>query len=296
MASCTSSRPSYVLDDDDMEDLLYDIHRAHFIQQQSENGEEGPMQYALFMSVLKKHKVTQAEWDSSMVYYTRHADEMEGIYSNLIDRLDNETSAMGAGMSEASDSSDIWKADRHILLTPDDLNATYQWKIDADTLVNAGEKLKIRFLSLFLNQNADRRATALISIRLNNDSVIVRQQILTQTAYYNIEISDDDNKGIKSISGLFMLHKVQSALPMQSQDNDNSSNSVQTSQILAITDIKLLHEDSHKAMREALRRDSINAANRPDSLKARKLDEPVSDDPQKTPAVDQAPPPLLKHP
>ena len=277
VASCTSSRPSYVLNSSDMEDVLYDVHRAHFIQEESSNGQrDGAMQYALFLHVLKQHKVSQAKWDSSLVYYTRHADELEDIYNNLTERLDYEASVMGAGVSEGADSTDIWKADRHILLTSDDINASYQWKLNVDTLLVSGERVKLRFLALFLNQNTERRATALITLRLKNDSVVVRQQVVTQSAIYNIEVMDDANIGIKSIEGLFMLHKINQQFMSNNSDDEDEDKGV-ANQIFAISDIKLLHEDAQKERRDAERRDSLNAIHG-DSIRPTQRNLPPPDD------------------
>lgn len=243
--SACSSRPDYVLSNGDMEDVLYDIHKAHYLpEQMNESRSNGALQYALMLNVLKQHDVTQAEWDSSMVYYTRHADEMQDIYSNLMERLEYEASAMGASVAEGADSTDIWNADRHLLLIPNDLSSTYQWTLNCDTLLQKGEKATLRFQGLYLNDNAQRRATAVLVMRLSNDSVIVRQQMITQSAIYKLELSDDDAIGIKSLSGLFVISS--SSLGMSGGYGDDSSKRNTSSQILSLTDIVLLHEPKEK--------------------------------------------------
>lgn len=235
--SCTNTRSRYVLDSDDMEDLLYDIHKSHFIQEYNdENRRDGAMQYALLQNVLKQHGVTRAEYDSSIVYYTRNADELSKIYVSLTDRLSFEASAMGAGVTEMADTSDVWSADRHILLINDDLKASYQWSLNTDTLLQPGEKVTLKFLGIFMNREAQRRATAVLVLRLKNDSVIVRHHVASQTGVHSLNLTDVNAEGIKSLSGMFVLHH-----PVMMKAN-SKRNELKDRQIFSISELKLLHE------------------------------------------------------
>lgn len=235
--SCTDTRSRYVLDSDEMEDLLYDIHKSHFIQEYNdENRRNGAMQYVLLQNVLKQHGVTRAEYDSSIVYYTRNADELSKIYESLTDRLSFEASAMGAGVTEMADTSDVWSADRHILLINDDLNASYQWSLNTDTLLQPGEKVTLKFLGIFMNREAQRRATAVLVLRLKNDSVIVRHHVASQTGVHSLNLTDVNAEGIKSLSGMFVLHH-----PVMIKA-DSKRNELKDRQIFSISELKLLHE------------------------------------------------------
>lgn len=256
LVSCTSSRPSYVLSSGEMEDLLYDMHKAHYLQENMNHERfEGDMQYAIMLNVLKQHDVTQAEWDSSMVYYTRNADEMEDIYVKLMDRLEYESTAMGAGTNRDADSTNIWSGDKHVILTYSDLSCTYQWKQEADTLLKPGEKLKLRFEAVFLNPTAQRRASAVIALRLKNDSVVVRNVVMSQSAAYTLDISDENSVGIKTVSGLFMLHQT-AHTPFALNDDTPTS----PDQIVAISSIALLHEEKLKTNEQNINKtDSVSA-------------------------------------
>lgn len=233
--SCTS-RPSYVLGDTDFEDILYDLHKAHYIDVSNKNGtDRGAEQYALLQNILQKHGVSEAAWDSSMVYYSRNADELSDIYNNLMTKLSYEADVMGVGYSEVSDSTDIWQGEKHLLITSNIINSSYQWELSTDTLLEKGEKLTLKFLGLFLNDKAPRRASVILAIRLGNDSVITRNNVISQTGNYSMEVSDMPGLGIKSVTGLFMTHK-----PLLS--NFGNYEQPDASQILSITNISLIHE------------------------------------------------------
>lgn len=236
LAAC-SSRPDGVVSSGKMEELLYDMHKAHFLQEsQNIDRFDGKTQYAIMQTVLDKHGISQTEWDSTLVYYTRNADELSDIYTKLYDRLSYEASIMGAGISEVSDSTDIWSGEKFIILTDNELSSTYQWQIDVDTLLQQGEKIKLRYMAIYLNDNSNRRATAVMSIRLKNDSVMTFHNVPTQNGIYNIDLEDHNRIGVKSISGLFMLHK-----PSINSEVSESNEQIKK-QVLCISGLTLTHE------------------------------------------------------
>lgn len=234
-ASCTSSKPSYVLSDSEMEEVLYDIHRAHFTYERgSDSRNDGEQQYALFLNVLKKHSISTSEWDSTMVYYTRHSDELEDIYKSLNDRLEYEASAIGASKGESTDTTDIWSEDKNILLTAAQPFTTQQWSIKADTLLKAGERLTLKFTALYLHESEKKNATCVLAIRLKNDSVVVSHQAVNRTGIYSVNISDNESIGIKEIKGMFMMQK-RVGYERNSRNDDER-------QVLCIREICLVHE------------------------------------------------------
>lgn len=262
VTACESSRPGYVLSSGDMEEVLYDIHRAHFLPETMDKSrDDGALQYALMLNVLKQHDVTQAEWDSSMVYYTRHADELQEIYGSLMDRLEYEATALGASIGNGTDTTDVWNGERHILLTSDNLNNIYQWKLDCDTLLEKGEKVTLRFQGLFLNPESQSRAATVLAMRLKNDSVIVRQQTISQTAIYTVDLEDRDTIGIKSVYGMFIITgSGQPTFSMMEQDRPSNNNG---QQIFSISNIMLMHEKKEKPVPVSSNADGTNGISVP---------------------------------
>ncbi len=101
-ASC--SRPEGVLSSSKMEDVLYDIHMADGVLAmkgyQSGHNTEGGKYYE---SVLQKHGITQAQFDSSLVWYTDNPQRFNKIYPKVITRLENTKSALLALNVDKSD-------------------------------------------------------------------------------------------------------------------------------------------------------------------------------------------------
>ena len=82
--SCKPTVPADYIQPSDMEDILYDYHVA---QAMGREGQKNSLPYdenGYFQAVLRKYQVTEAEFDSSLVYYYSHAERLKKIYKNVI--------------------------------------------------------------------------------------------------------------------------------------------------------------------------------------------------------------------
>ena len=79
--ACKPGTPSQYIQPDEMEDILVEYYMAKAMAQQNPSQDEREYNIAMYAeAVLKKRGLTEAEFDSSMVYYTRHADLLHSIY------------------------------------------------------------------------------------------------------------------------------------------------------------------------------------------------------------------------
>ena len=82
LTACKVKRPETVLPDAKMENVLYDYHIAKAM------GEEVPYNESykrvLYIeSVFKKYGITQADFDSSMVWFARNPEVLTKIYEKV---------------------------------------------------------------------------------------------------------------------------------------------------------------------------------------------------------------------
>ena len=71
-----------------MRSLLYDLHRTDALLQVSgKHYESDEVRDLYYAGVLEKHGVTQAQFDSSLVWYTAHPQLFDKIYPKVIVRL-----------------------------------------------------------------------------------------------------------------------------------------------------------------------------------------------------------------
>ena len=81
--SCDNSSDK-VVSKSKMEQVLYDYHLAQALI--ATLPEEERYKAEMYIeSVYEKNGITHEEFDSSMVYYNRHVDELKDIYNNLHD-------------------------------------------------------------------------------------------------------------------------------------------------------------------------------------------------------------------
>ena len=73
VVACKPSIPSEYIQPDDLEDILYDYHLGLAMSRQNGGSNADYNRSLYFQSVLKKYGVTEAEFDSSLVYYYSHA-------------------------------------------------------------------------------------------------------------------------------------------------------------------------------------------------------------------------------
>ena len=86
LTACQVRRPEKVLQDAKMEDVLYDYHIAKAMGEEARYDEH--YKQALYIeSVFRKHGITQSDFDTSMVWFSRHPELLSKIYEKVNTRL-----------------------------------------------------------------------------------------------------------------------------------------------------------------------------------------------------------------
>jgi len=84
-------RPKGILRSGEMRDILIDLHKTDgMIQVAGLSSSETGVRDAYYAEVLDKHGVTQAEFDSSLVWYTAHPQFFNKIYPKVMQALEAE--------------------------------------------------------------------------------------------------------------------------------------------------------------------------------------------------------------
>ena len=251
--SCKPSVDDEYIQPDEMEDILYEYHLAEEIAR---------LIRSFKANILNKYGVSQAELDSSLLYYNRHTKVLHDIYKNLVERFTNEAAAQGASVSEinkfgnlasSSDTTDIWNRRKMLVLYPQEASNIYMYNIKADTAFHKGDKIILDFDTRFIYQDGMRNAVASLSLTFNNDSVASRTINITSTSSYHLQIEDTRNLGIKAISGYFLVN-----------DKDKATSSSTTLRLMVVYNIRLIRMRQGK-MPAVHKNDSIRLIKR-DSL------------------------------
>lgn len=177
--ACGKKVPGDVIQPEAMENLLYDYHLASTLGNNL-SGADAQKREAYYDYVFKKHQVTEAEFDSSMVWYTRHTDELSRIYENLQKRyesaelavrkqVDRQSGQISVSMS--GDTVDIWR-DRSIYwLTNSPLTNKVVFNLKADTTFRPKDILVLQADFSFLPVKHRGKAVMGLNLFFKNDSV-----------------------------------------------------------------------------------------------------------------------------
>nr|WP_293538706.1 DUF4296 domain-containing protein [Prevotella sp.] len=270
VSSCKPSLPSGVLSKGKMTDILYDYHLALAMAHMDDNGDKG-QSLAYREAVLRKHDVTSAEFDSSMVYYMRHTELLEDVYKDLTDRYNNEITAMGgsakeggefANLSATGDTANVWNLATSMVFMPVKPFNSTSFDIKVDSTFHKGDRLMLDFDAQFIYQDGMRNGVAMLAVQFGNDSIAQRTIMIQSTQHYSVELSDDDSLGIKSVKGYFML---------MNDDNGTGVSSQTTLKLMFLEHIKLIRMhplkpvaapagSSSSASSDSLRKDSASSS------------------------------------
>ena len=270
VSSCKPSLPSGVLSKGKMTDILYDYHLALAMAHMDDNGDKG-QSLAYREAVLRKHDVTSAEFDSSMVYYMRHTELLEDVYKDLTDRYSNEITAMGgnvssggefANLSATGDTANVWNLATSMVFMPVQPFNSTSFDIKVDSTFHKGDRLMLDFDAQFIYQDGMRNGVAMLAVQFGNDSIAQRTIMIQSTQHYSVELSDADSLGIKSVKGYFML---------MNGDNGTGVSSQTTLKLMFLEHIKLIRMHPQKpvaapagsspsASSDSLRKDSASSS------------------------------------
>jgi len=255
--SCKPSVPSDYIQPGDMEDILYDYHIA---MSMAEAGDEGGTSFetsvvkqrAYKLAVLKKHGVTERQFDNSLKYYMRHTERLHDMYEALSERLESESSAMGIGgdagyrriLTANGDSADIWTGDRAVLLMADELYGKSSFAFKSDTAFHKGDRILLSFKTQYIVQEGSRDAVVLLCVKFANDSIASQYQRVSSNMRQTISIADTKRVGIKEVNGYMLFSR-------------GLNNPSSTLKLLFITDIQLLRIHTKELEKDIGKVDSL---------------------------------------
>jgi len=267
MSACKPSVPSNFIQPGDMEDILYDYYVSQGIASipsvSSENEEYKRDMY--FLAVLKKHHVTKADFDSSLVYYYTRADRFVDIYRNVQDRLSQDALDLGASEGEVErytaqsltgDTANIWEGARCIMLTPYAPYNRIQFVQKADTSYHKGDRFMLAFKSNYLFQGGSKDAIVYLALKYENDSIVSKVTRFSVSGNTQLRTEDCDLK-VKELMGYFYLGEGM-------EKNTDLK-------LLFLTDIQLIRfhkqekDDSSKPATEVIKADTAKVI--PDSVR-----------------------------
>lgn len=208
LVGCGKQIPTDVIQPDRMENILYDYHLS-ISMSNNLSYSDNYQKEAYKNYVFRKYSITEAEFDSSMVWYTRHTEELAAIYKRLGERFRKEKKQVQTllaqrenkpATSQPGDTVNVWYDRTIYWLTDAPLTDKVTFEIPTDSNFKAKDAFLWSADYIFLS-DIGRKATVGFNIMFDNDSVVGRVQEVTRSGVQSLYIKPDSAFAIKSVNG-----------------------------------------------------------------------------------------------
>ncbi len=214
LSACNNEKQKAPVGENKFESLLYDYHMALAMARAAKDSTEYK-EHLYANAALMKHGVTQAEFDSSLIWYATHTEKLYNIYERLQKRLDKEALVLGANPSfrtayneanEGGDTVNIWNGASFYSLTSNSLSKRMTFTIPADSSFKPNDRFIWQFHPHFVYRSGARDAIVSLTLTYENDSVSTTYQRLYSDEDFEIRIEAGKTL-VKQISG-FVYHRA----------------------------------------------------------------------------------------
>ncbi len=216
LSSCGKEIPDEIIQPSKMEKVLYDYHLTMGMSDNSKNTEKEARKKYIF----QKHGITAADFDSSMVWYTRESQELMSIYENLnkrfkreyehVERLLESREEANTRSFASGDTVDVWMKENILWFTKSPLNNRLTFEIKADSTFHPKDAFDWNMDYYFMTEG---EAIMGLNVIYENDSVIGMTKSITESGPQSIYLHTDSAYNIKSLNGFVYVPQNQAKQP-----------------------------------------------------------------------------------
>lgn len=207
LAGCGKNIPDDIIQPGAMEDLLYDYHLATTLSADLPYTDNYKKE-AYIAYVFKKHQTTEAAFDSSMVWYSRHGDQLTAIYDNLKKRFERDEKQMRkfsdrrSGQTSLTLYRDTVDISSLYWLSFSDLTNKVAFELKADTSFRPKDAMILEAYFTFLPQSdLGKKAVMGLNFTFDNDSTQGATQVVSSSGRQRLELKADSAYKFKSVNG-----------------------------------------------------------------------------------------------
>ena len=198
--ACTPSLPPGIMSESHLEDILYDYSLALSMAEHTEVPEgldREALRYQYVQSVFLHHGVTEAEFDSSMVWYSSEGKRLQAVFQRLNDRLDAEAKTLGVGLSESEvyasytadgDTANVWNGARIVYLSNQQPDNVMVITLPTDSTYLPGDTYKLSFNANFIPMEGNHNVYAIFSAYYADSSVVSQNQLVSGNHHCELNV------------------------------------------------------------------------------------------------------------
>jgi hypothetical protein len=204
-----SKVPRGILPENKMKEVMIDMQLAENIM--SENYQSYPdsaHRIALFRAVFRKHNITQAVYDSSLVWYGKNLNILIQVYDLALTDINKRIHDMGDIQASAlpsanQDSLNIWPRRNYLTFYPKGFNGTL-FNIKPDAAYISGSSFSLNLYVWGLTEQMLHSPEVRIAAELVDTTFIINQTIRTD-GYHQILLKTLPTKPIRRIYGYIRM-------------------------------------------------------------------------------------------
>lgn len=206
-------KPAGVLGEKKMTSLLTEIHQTEGVLQSQGidfNTPEVKKQY--YAMVLKKFKVSEAVFDSSLVWYTKHPKEFGQVYNNVLANIDTLNNQVQKGKFHPGDvdgvqETNLWTRRIKYEFTKDSARNVINFDIPNTNNLMVGDLYKLSFLRKVARSDSSVSPYVVLRINYQNgkkDSIYMKTVNDNLLKRYTLTFKARDSFKIKSLNGTLL--------------------------------------------------------------------------------------------
>lgn len=218
--------PSGIIKESKMEDLLVDIYKAQaYIDNHPDEFDSDSSRQAMKQAVFNKYHITQADYDTSLVWYAHNIETYDKVYKKVIDRLGDEQKKLqkqagmsgtvvagqyGPGTAQASgvpeehkrygakgDTANVWKGDALYMIFPG-MNCGYiKFDLEPDAECKSGDRYQLNMKLLAFGNDFN----ILLAVDYADGSTSFMNRTTSATGWFTMDLQTDTGRVVDRVYG-----------------------------------------------------------------------------------------------
>ena len=214
VASC-SRVPKNIISEKKMRTVLYDMQIAEaFVETKNEDFATSDARQVVYDAVFSKHNITQAEYDSSLIWYGKNMDLYMNIYKLVLRDLNKNIELLGdikpdplSGDASTKDSIDIWIYSRSYSFKPERVFNTLSFDISPNVPYSQGSSYVLGVSVWGVSPHMKHKPKIHLSA-VHADTIISVNKELSGDGYYETVIKTVATKQVKKIYGYITVNNA----------------------------------------------------------------------------------------
>ena len=198
-----------------MRTVLYDMQVAEaLVETKNESFVTSDARQAVYDAVFAKHNITQAEYDSSLIWYGKHIDLYMNLYTLVLRDVNKSIELLGdikpdplSGDVSAKDSIDIWIFNRSFSFKPDRVFNTLSFDIAPKIPYSSGSSYVLGISVWGIPPDLKHKPKIHISA-IQADTIISVNKEIPGDGYYEAVIKTVATKQVKQVYGYITVNNA----------------------------------------------------------------------------------------